>query len=77
VDPKSDEVLWLLNSLNLGSQKSLEDVCQMPDIEFVMEVLGSLPEVSFDFSMDSQGGFNDRGYPLDNAGFEALGEMFG
>jgi hypothetical protein len=49
----------------------------MPDIEFVMEVLGSLPEVSFDFSMDSQGGFNDRGYPLDNAGFEALGEMFG
>jgi len=45
VDPKSNQVVWFLNCILFGLQKTLEHIGQMTDIEFVMEVLGSLPEL--------------------------------
>jgi hypothetical protein len=49
VYPQSDEVVGLLDCLLLGSEETLEDIGQVPNIELIMEVLGGLPEVSLHF----------------------------
>lgn len=52
VNPKLHKVIWLLDGLLLGSQKTLEYIGQMSDGELIMEVLGGLSEVSDNFIME-------------------------
>ena len=74
MNPQLDQVVWLLDGLWLGSQQTLEDVGQMPDIELVVEVHCSLPEVSLDLSVQSQCCLDNR-HDLLLDGSLKLGEM--
>jgi hypothetical protein len=47
--PKFDKVVWLHNCFLFCLKKTLENVGQMSHIELIMEVLGSLSEVSDNF----------------------------
>jgi hypothetical protein len=47
--PKFDKVVWFGNGFLFRLEKTLEDVGQMSDVEFIMEVLGGLSEVSDNF----------------------------
>lgn len=44
MDPESDELVRFLELSWLGQEQTLEDVCQMPDIELIMEVDGCFSE---------------------------------
>lgn len=59
MDPKFDKIIRLLNGFWLGNKKTLENVGQMSNIKFIMEVNGSLSEVSFDFSVKVKSSLND------------------
>lgn len=48
VDPQSNELIRLLDSLGLGIEETLEHVGQVTNIELIMEVLGSLSELLSD-----------------------------
>lgn len=60
MDPKLNEVVWFLDGFDLGYEETLENVGQVSHIELVVEVNGSLPEVSLYFSMQCQSSFDDR-----------------
>jgi len=70
VNPKFDEIIWLFDCLLFGCEKSLEDIGQMTNIEFIMEILGSLSEVSFNFLMKRQCSFDDWSNLLLNCSLE-------
>ena len=76
VNPQLYKVIWLLNCLLLGRKKTLEHICQMTNIELIMEVLCSLSEVSLDLSMETQGSLNDWHNLLLDISLELL-EMLG
>ena len=57
--PQSHDVVWFFDRLFIGSQYTLEDACQVPDIELVMEVNGRFPEVSLDFLVECNRSFDD------------------
>ena len=58
VYPKSSQVVWFFDGLKFGLQKTLEDIGQMTNIEFVVEVDGSLSEVSLDLTLEIEGCFD-------------------
>ena len=55
VHPKSSQIVWFLDGLEFGLEKTLEDIGQMTNIEFIVEVDGSLSEVSLDFALEIEG----------------------
>ena len=55
VYPKSSQIVWFLDGLKLGLEKTLEDIGQMTNIEFIVEVDGSLSEVSLDLTLEIEG----------------------
>ena len=55
VDPEANEGVRLLDRFGFGYKQSLENVCQMPHVEFVVEVERCLSEVSLDFAMERKG----------------------
>jgi hypothetical protein len=51
VDPESDKMICLLDGLLLGCEQTLENICQVAHVEFVVEILCSFSEGSLDFSV--------------------------
>ena len=45
----------------LGQEETFEYVGQVPDVEFVMEVDGGLPEGGDDLGVHLEGGLDDHG----------------
>ena len=58
VYPKSCEIVWLFYSINFGLEETLEDIGQVTDIKLIVEVNGSLPEISFYFILEIESCFN-------------------
>ena len=52
VNPKSCEIVWLFYGFNFGFKETLEDIGQVTNIELIVEVNSSLPEISFDFILE-------------------------
>jgi hypothetical protein len=76
MDPKSNEVIWLLDLLLFCRKKTLEYIGQMSAVELVMEVLSSLLEASINLGVERKSSFNDRtNFSLDSS--LELGEMSG
>jgi hypothetical protein len=48
VEPKFDKVIWFLDGFGSCLEETLENVGQVTNIEFVMEVSSSLSEISLD-----------------------------
>jgi hypothetical protein len=59
MDPKSNEVIWLLDLLLFCRKKTLEYIGQMSAVELVMEVLSSLFKASINFGVKRKCGFDD------------------
>jgi hypothetical protein len=49
--PQLDKIIWLLDDFLFGSEKSLEHIGQVTNVEFVMEVLSGLSELQLYFSI--------------------------
>lgn len=74
MNPHLYELVGLLNSLDLGSQETLENVGQVTHIELVMEVSSSLSELLGNFIVELESGL-DNGDNLLGDGSLELGEM--
>jgi len=57
--PKFDEIIRLKNDLLPCLQYSLEYISKMTDIEFIMEILSSLSEISLNLGMELQSTFDN------------------
>jgi hypothetical protein len=60
MDPQLDQVIRFLNSFWFSNEKTLEDVSQVSNVEFVVEVLSCLSEVSLNFGMEVKSSLDDR-----------------
>ena len=58
VYPKSCEIVWLFYGFNFGFEETLEDIGQVTNIELIVEVNSSLPEISFDFILEIECSFD-------------------
>jgi hypothetical protein len=61
VHPKSSQIVWFFDGLKFGLQKTLEDIGQMTNIEFIVEVDGSLSKVSLYFTLEIEGCLDHTG----------------
>lgn len=73
VHPQSDELIRLFNSFRFGIKDSLEDVSQVTNIEFIMEVLCSLSELlsGGNIRVELQGSLDHKWYLFKNGGLES------
>jgi hypothetical protein len=74
VNPEFDKVVGFLDSLDLGGEKTLENVGQMTHVELVMEVSSGLSELGRHISVEGKSRF-DHGYHLLGDSSLELGEM--
>ena len=54
MEPQLDKVVWLFNGLRLSNEETLENVCEMTHVEFVVEVECSLTEILFNLAVECE-----------------------
>lgn len=72
MNPESDQLFGILELSSPGNQKSGENIGNMSDIEFIMEIDGSFSESGDHISMDEQSSLNDRGNLFLDTRFEVF-----
>jgi hypothetical protein len=72
MDPKSDQVVWFLDSILFCLKKTLEHICQVTYVELIMEILRCLSELNLNISEKLKGTLHNRVDQLRNGYLEAL-----
>ena len=75
VDPQLDHVVILLNGFWFSLENSLKDICQMTNIEFIMEIDGTLFEPVTNKIVHCDCGLDDVGHKFADGTLVVLGEM--